>query len=71
MKPLKEPINIYEVVVSQTRSVTYIVQAKSSGGASSKALHCWDEADVKQTETNVYDQSVESVEILEEDIYEY
>ena len=69
MKILKKPTNIYEVIVSQTRSITYLVHAKSSGDASSKALHSWDETGVKVTSTTTHEQDVESIECVEKDIY--
>ena len=37
MKPIKEPTNIYEVVVTETRAVTYLIHAKTSGGATAKS----------------------------------
>jgi hypothetical protein len=73
MKPIKDPVNIYEVVVTETRAVTYLVQAKSSGGAKTKAVHHFsgDGSDVKEIKSNRYDYDVETVELVEEDIYGY
>ena len=73
MKPLRDPINIYEVVVTETRAVTYLVQAKSTGGATTKAVHHFsgDGSDVKEIKSNRYDYDVETVELVEEDIYGY
>ena len=73
MKPIKDPVNIYEVVVTETRAVTYLVQAKSTGGATTKAVHHFsgDGSDVKEIKSNRYDYDVETVELVEEDIYGY
>ena len=73
MKPIRDKINIYEVVVTETRAVTYLVQAKSSGGATTKAVHHFsgDGSDVKEIKSNRYDYDVETVELVEEDIYGY
>lgn len=73
MKPIKEPINIYEVVVTETRAVTYLIHAKSSGGATAKAVHHWGNCgseDIKEIKTDRYEYDVESVECVEKDIYD-
>ena len=69
MKILKKPTNIYEVVVSQTQSITYLVHSKTSGGASAKAMHSWEGKDVKIIDTTTHEQNVESIECVEKDIY--
>jgi hypothetical protein len=69
MKILKKPTNIYRVVVTETRAVTYLVHAKSSDGASSKALHSWDQNDVKEIKSDRHEYDVESIECVEKDIY--
>ena len=71
MHPIKDPVNIYEVVVTETRAVTYLVQAKTSGGASTKAVHHYsgNGSDVKEIKSDRYDYDVETVELVEEDIY--
>ena len=73
MKPLRDPVNIYEVVVTETRAVTYLVHAKSTGGATTKAVHHFsgDGSDVKEIKSNRYDYDVETVELVEENIYGY
>lgn len=73
MKPIKEPTNIYEVVVTETRAVTYLVHAKSSGGATAKAVHHWGNCgseDIKEIKSDRYEYDVESVECVEKDIYD-
>jgi hypothetical protein len=73
MKPIKEPINIYEVVVTETRAVTYLVHAKSSGGATAKAVHHWGNCgseDIKEIKSDRYEYDVESVECVERNIYD-
>lgn len=73
MKPIKEPTNIYEVVVTETRAVTYLIHAKSSGGATAKAVHHWGNCgseDIKEIKTDRYEYDVESVECVEKDIYD-
>ncbi len=72
MKPIKEPTNIYEVVVTETRAVTYLIHAKSSGGATAKAVHHWGNCgseDIKEIKSDRYEYDVESVECAERDIY--
>jgi hypothetical protein len=71
MKIKKEPTNIYEVVVTETRAVTYLVHAKTSGGASTKAVHHYsgNGSDVKEIKSDRYEYDVESVECLERDTY--
>ena len=73
MKPIKEPTNIYEVVVTETRAVTYLVHAKSSGGATAKAVHHWGNCgseDIKEIKSDRYEYDVESIECVERDIYD-
>ena len=73
MKPIKEPTNIYEVVVTETRAVTYLVHAKSSGGATAKAVHHWGNCgseDIKEIKSDRYEYDVESIECVEKDIYD-
>ena len=73
MKPIKEPTNIYEVVVTETRAVTYLVHAKSSGGATAKAVHHWGNCgsqDIKEIKSDRYEYDIESVECVEKDIYD-
>ena len=73
MKPIKEPTNIYEVVVTETRAVTYLIHAKSSGGATAKAVHHWGNCgseDIKEIKTDRYEYDVESIECVEKDIYD-
>ena len=73
MKPIKEPTNIYVVVVTETRAVTYLVHAKSSGGATAKAVHHWGNCgseDIKEIKSDRYEYDVESVECVEKDIYD-
>ena len=71
MKPLRDPVNIYEVVVTETRAVTYLGHAKSTGGATTKAVHHFsgDGYDVKEIKSDRYDYDVETVELVEENIY--
>jgi len=73
MKPIKEPTNIYEVVVTETRAVTYLIHAKTSGGASAKAVHHWGNCgseDIKEIKSDRYEYDVESIECVEKDIYD-
>jgi len=73
MKIKKEPTNIYEVVVTETRAVTYLIHAKSSGGATAKAVHHWGNCgseDIKEIKTDRYEYDVESIECVEKDIYD-
>ena len=69
----KDPVNVYEVVVTETRAVTYYVHAKTSGGASTKAVHHYSGSgsDVKEIKSDRYDYDVETVELVEEDVYGY
>ena len=69
MKPIKEPTNIYEVVVTETRAVTYLVHANTSGGATAKAVHHWGNKDVKEIKSDRYDYDIESIECVEKDVY--
>lgn len=72
MKIKKEPTNIYEVVVTETRAVTYLIHANTSGGASTKAVHHYSGSgsDVKEIKSDRYDYDVETVECVERDIYD-
>ena len=73
MKPIKEPTNIYEVVVTETRAVTYLIHAKTSGGATAKAVHHWGNCgskDIKEIKSDRYEYDVESIECVEKDIYD-
>ena len=69
MKILKEPINIYEVTVSQSVSVTYHVHAKNSDNAVEKALNSWDKISVELQHKEILEQNPESIECIEKDVY--
>ena len=71
MKIMNDQTNIYEVVVTESRAITYLVKAKTSGGATAKAVHCWGNCgsgDIKEIKSDRYDYDIESVELVEEDI---
>ena len=69
MKIIKKPINVYEVTVSQSLSVTYHVHSETSQGAIDKALNSWDKTSVELVESTIHEQNPESIECIEKDVF--
>ena len=69
MKILKEPINIYEVIVNKSVAVTYKVYAKSPTQAIDKALNSQEKTSVELIKSTIKEQDVVSIECKEKNIY--
>jgi len=70
MKILKEPINIYEVIVNKSVAVTYKVYAQSPNRAMDKALNSQEKTSVELIKSTIKEQDVVSIECKEKDIYD-